>query len=329
MLDPSLHARNEMAADQVITETFTPKPAISPDKLGVMARAKFMLVRGFLWGWARCFSLKGLYLLGQFFGTCEWVVCAKRRRRFRQRFEETFGRAVQDIEMSIHRISWLHFTRTRCDKLFYLIFDKLPRQKILKRVKFHDRAILDEALKRNKGAYVSMSHNGSHHVCVLLMAMMGYKVAGVRDRNEGALRRYVQQKYEETFPEFKGIRMFFADTYPRDLYRCFRDGFILGSALDVSRSRGERLRTAPVSIFGNQREFLTGTMQIALRCGSPILQGFVVSRKNFYFHLIVKGPLVDPDTAEEESTILQQGMQTYADNIAAHLMQYPDHISKV
>jgi len=317
-----------MAADTAITGTVDARPTPQPARLTALSRAKYMIARGFLWGWARCFSLKGLYLFGQFFGTCEWLINYKRRRRFRERFEQTFGESARDLPDSVGRICRQHITRTRCDKLFYLIFDKLPREKILRRVKFHNRHFIDDALKRNKGAYVCMSHNGSHHVCVLLMALMGYRVAGVRDRNEGAIRRYVQEKYEETFPEFRAIRMFFADTYPRDLYRCFRDGFILGSALDVGRDRGARLRTARVSIFNQEREFLTGTLQIALRCQAPILQGFVVSRKNFYFHLVVKEPLVDPETERDEPAIVQQAMQRYADNIAAHLMQYPDHISK-
>jgi len=317
-----------MSVDSAINDADSARALSESTRLSVLSRAKFMIARGFLCAWARCFSLKGLYLFGQFFGTCEWLINHKRRRRFRERFQQTFGKYAKDLPCSVDRICWQHVTRTRCDKLFYLIFDKLPREKILRRIKFHNREILDEALHRNKGAYVCMSHNGSHHVCILLMALMGYKVAGVRDRNEGAIRRYVQERYEETFPEFRAIRMFFADTYPRDLYRCFRDGFILGSALDVGRDRGAHLRTARVSFFDQEREFLTGTLQIALRCQAPILQGFVVSRKNFYFHLIVKEPLVDPETERDEPEIVQQAMQKYADNIANHLMQYPDHISK-
>ena len=211
--------------------------------------------------------------------------------------------------------------------MYYLIFDKLPREKILNRIKFHNRQIIDDALAKNKGVYVCLSHNGSHHILVLLMALMGYRVAGVRDRNEGALRRYMQQRYEASFPEFRDSRMFFADTYPRDLYRCFQDGFILGTALDAVRDRGAHLRREPVILFGQQREFLTGTMQIALRCGAPIVQGFVVSRKNFYFHLIATDPLVDPEVGADEPS-LHSVMQRYADNISAHLLRYPDHISK-
>ena len=317
-----------MAADQVIAGQGTTGPAAGSAGLGPLTRLKFMIVRGFLWAWARCFSLKGLYLFGQFFGTLEYLVNYKRRRRFRERFYQTFGDYAGQLPGTVGRICWQHFMRTRCDKLFYLIFDKLPREKIVNRVKFHNRQYLDDALRRGKGAYICMSHNGSHHVCILLMALMGYKVAGVRDPNEGSARRYVQERYEETFPEFRAIRMFYTDTYPRDLYRCFQERYILGSALDVSRARGARLRTAKVRIFGQEREFLTGTMQIALRCGAPIIQGFVVSRKNFYFHLIGTPPLADPDAATDTPETLQAAMQKYADNIAAHLMAYPDHLSK-
>jgi len=320
-----------MATDNVIAEASAARSSDTntPPGLSIWTRAKFVVVRGFLWAWARCFSLKGLYLFGQFFGACEWLINYKRRHRFHMQLKRVFGESLDTMDSPSLRWACLkHFTRTRCDKLFYLIFDKLPREKILHRVKFHGKDILDEALKRNKGAYICMSHVGSHHVSILLMALMGYKVAGVRDRKEGALRRYVQQKDEESFPEFRAIRMLFADAFPRDVYRCFQDGFALGSALDVARDRGSHLRTTTVTMFGQPREFLTGPVQIALRCGAPVVQGFVVSRKNFYFHLIIRGPLIDPDAAVDAPAVVNEVMQRYADNIADHLTQNPDHISK-
>jgi lauroyl/myristoyl acyltransferase len=317
-----------MAADDAISSSMERSSWQREDEVPWFTRWKFMLVRGFLYGWARCFSLTGLYMFGQFFGICEWLINFKRRRRFNQNLMEVHGNPSGGLPASARGACRQHFMRTRCDKLFYLIFDKLPREKILKRVKFHNREMIDDALARNKGLYVCMSHHGSHHVLILLMALMGYKVAGVRDRNEGWLRKYVQQKYDETFPEFRSIKMFFADTYPRDLYRCFAEGRILGSALDVFRDRGSHLRTMPVELFGKRREFLTGTLQIALRCGAPIIQGFVVSRKNFYFHLIPMGPLADPETATDTPDMVQAVMQRYADNIAAHVLKYPDHLSK-
>lgn len=317
-----------MEATEVITETGAPARGRRGVDPGILNRIKFGLVRGFLWGWACCFSLKGLYLLSKWFGICEWVLISKRRRRFRASLREVMGDAYDPNDPLIRRACLDHFIRTRCDKIFYLIFDKLPREKILKRIKFHNRDLLDECLERGRGVYVALSHNGSHHIQIILTTLLGYKVAGVRDRHEGALRRYMQQKYEDTFPEFHNIRLFFSDTYPRDLYRCFRDGYILGTALDVGRPRGTHLSTAKVNFFGREREFLTGTMKIALRCGAPILQGFVASRKNFYFHIFIVGPLADPATESDEDAILQRVMQQYTDNIAEHVRQHPCNVSK-
>ncbi len=176
-----------------------------------------------------------------------------------------------------------------------------------------------------------LSHHGSHHVAALLMALLGYRCGGVRDRNEGALRRYVQDKYTRTFPEYAAVRLLYADSFPRDIYRCFQENRVLGSALDVGRVRGQALKTCPVQIFGRTREFLTGTLQVALRCGATICQAFVVSRPNFYFRLIVKPPVYVPAEGERggHTELISQVMQMYADGIAAHVREHPDHISRV
>ena len=106
---------------------------------------------------------------------------------------------------------------------------------------------------------------------------------------------------------------------------------MVGSALDVNRIRGLTLKTCPVQIFGETRDFLTGTLQIALRCQSAICQAFVVSRPNFYFRLIVLPPFhVPSDKATTESPeLIQRLMQQYADGIAAHVREHPDHLSRI
>jgi lauroyl/myristoyl acyltransferase len=84
-------------------------------------------------------------------------------------------------------------------------------------------------------------------------------------------------------------------------------------------------------MFGQTREFLTGTLQVALRCGATICQAFVVSRPNFYFRLIVNPPLHTPsaDRVGESPELISALMQKYADGIAAHVREHPDHISRV
>lgn len=304
------------------------RAAVEP-RLGWYTRIKFGVVRWFLWGWAQAFSLRGLYLFGRFFGTCEYWINFKRRARYRRELARVFPEGLSRRREQV--IIRSYFCRTRCDKLLYLIFDKLPKEKILRRVRFAGREYVDDALARGNGIYVLLSHNGSHHVAGLLMALLGYKCAGIRDRNEGAIRVYVQQRYAETFPEFRSIRVLYADSFPREIYRCFRENFVVGSALDVSRIRGMQLKTCKVRFLGEQRDFLTGTLQIALRSRSTVAQAFVVSRRNFYFRLIVNAPLYTPDMAAPDGgeALVPEILQKYACGIEAHLREHPDHISRI
>ena len=293
--------------------------------LGWYDRCKFSLVRRIVWGWTRMFSLKGLYLLGVWFATIEYLIDFKRRGRYMRQLRRVFQ---NDISLRRQkRITLSYFRRMRCDKLYYLIFDRLPRDKIMRRIKFKGREYLDAALERGDGVYVMLSHNGSHHVAGGLMALLGYQCAGVRDPNEGAIRIYMREQYSKNFPEFDSIRVLYADAFPREIFRCFQENRVVGTALDVGRVRGVALKTCSVRIFGESREFLTGTLQVALRCRSTVVQAFVVSRRNFYYRLIVKPPLLIPDDGAEAPKIPEL-MQRYADGIEAHVHEYPDHLSR-
>lgn len=296
--------------------------------LSMLSRLKFGVVRALLTAWARCFSLTGLYKLGKFFGTLEYVIDYNRRRRVRAKLAQIFPEGLTDRQARL--FTWRYFCRIRCDKMLYLILDKVPRHKLLSRIRWHGKEHLDTALANGKGAYIMLAHYGSHHVAGFMLALLGYRVSGVRDPKEAPLRQYIQQKFLETFPEASAVRVYYADNkFPRELYLEFKSNGILCTALDIERFRGEHLKTCPVTIFGQQREFLTGTLQIAMRCGAPIMQGFVISRKNYYYRWELSAPLIDPAEAKDEPEIVARVMQKYADNIERHARQHPDHLMKI
>ncbi|NLX13762.1 MAG: hypothetical protein GXY44_08940 [Phycisphaerales bacterium] len=314
---------------KAIDNTLPGQAAEKQDELGWLSQLKFELVRGFLWGWAKCFSLRGLYLLGAGFAVCEWLINGKRRRRFRKNLKAGFGEAVKKFDRKTARRACLQqFIRIRCDKIFYLIFDKIPKEQILSRVRFPRETELAEAMQGGKGVYVCTSHIGSMHLVGLILALKGFRVAGVRDPKEGAIRRYIQCKYEKTFSEFSTMRILYSDAYPRDIYRCLQEGFVLGSSLDIGRERAPHLRTVTADVFGQPRKFLVGPIQIALRCGVPIYQIFMFSLRDFYFDLLFLGPLVDPRTATDTPETHQEIIKKYADNNAEQLAKHPDHISR-
>ncbi len=291
-------------------------------------RAKFGLVRAFLAGWLKCFGLTGLYRFGRFFGICEWLTRHKLRRRYRRRVRFIFGKK-HFRGRELRRLSRAWFTRVRCDKLFYLVFDRIDKEEVLARVEFVGQEHIDAGLARGKGVYAALSHVGTQHIAGMLMALLGYKIAGVRDRKEGALRLHMQEVFANTYPELAAIRIFFADEYPRDLFRCFKENYVLGAGLDVDRERAPHLRRQKVRVFGQDREWLTGTLQIALRCRAPVMPSFVVSLPDYRFRLIAHESVIDPDVDQDEPDVVAKAMQRYADRIEEHVRIYPDHISKV
>ena len=150
------------------------RPTARRGRLGWYTRRKFSLVRWTVWGWTRLFSLRGLYLLGVWFATLEYLINFKRRGRYMRQVRHVFQNKVSRKRQK--RIALSYFRRTRCDKLYYLIFDRLPREKIMRRIKPNGFEHLDAALERGNGVYVMLSHNGSHHVAGVLMAMRFYRV---------------------------------------------------------------------------------------------------------------------------------------------------------
>ncbi len=275
----------------------------------------------------RTLSLSGLYRFAQLFGTLEWTINFKRRRRFAQ----ALLRVLVPPPTRAQRRRWSrdHFMQTRCDKLFYLIFDRIPREQALGLFTITNQPLLDQAHGRGRGVYMAMSHHGAHHVVALLTAMRGYKVAGVRDRREGALRRYVQTRLDARYPELGRMRVLFADSYPREIYRCFRENYLLGSAMDVSRVRSAQQKTTEVTVFGEQRAFLSGPLRIAHRCKTPVLQAFVVSEARFHYRLEIVGWLMDPEKELNEEHAVEQAMRTYAANVEQQIRATPSLITRL
>jgi KDO2-lipid IV(A) lauroyltransferase len=293
----------------------------------LLVRARIALVRAFLVAWGKAFSMSGLYLLGQVFGTLEYLVDYKRRRRVHVKLRSLFK--DEHPPGWYRRTVWRYFMRVRCDKMFYTIMDRIPRGKLMNRIKLFGREHLDEALAKGNGLYVALCHFGAHHVAGLMAALLGYKVVGVRDPRESPVRRYIQRKYRETFPEVAGMELFMASSFPRAIYRQFKQNKLIASLLDVDRSRGDTTKTYPVQFFGETRDFLVGPIQIAIRCGATTIQGFIESRKNFYYRLTATPLLIDPDAITSEEEAIADTMQRYADGVERFAREHPDHVMNI
>ncbi len=276
---------------------------------------------------AKLFGLRGLYAFGRAFGTLEWLINYKRRRRFSRAYDRVAE--AKPSRSDLRRTSREFFCRSRCDKLFYLILDTIPKDKLRAHFVVDNKPLLDESLAKGNGVYLAVSHHGAHHVTAMLLSIYGYRVALVRDGQESGLRKFVQARFERLHPELPRMQVIFADAYPRDIYRCFKDGYIVGSAMDVSRVRHEHQQSEEVTIFGERRKFLSGPLRIALRCGSVPLQIFMTCERNFRYRLDVFQKLSDATEDMGEDEKISHAMQRYASNIEKHIRRHPEELTRI
>jgi len=271
-------------------------------------------------------SPSGFYRFGRLFGTLEWIIDYKRRRRFGR----TLGRMLEHKPTSAERrrITRAFFMRSRCDKLFYLTFDRMLKHDAMSWFTIGNRHLIDDALARGRGAYVALAHQGDHHTLGMLFTQCGYPATGVRDGNEGPLRRFVQARFARHYPDIPRPRILFADAFPRELYRALQDGHVLMSLMDVSRVRAEHQKMRKVRIFGQEREFVTGPLRIAIRCKSPVFQAFFIAEENFRYRFEIVDSLLDPDEVTDEETAVQQALTKYATNVENFLREHPESVSR-
>ncbi len=294
-------------------------------QLSWVSKVKYTVVREFLYSVVRLSGLEGLYWFGQVFGGCESLLKGRRRARISRRLDHIFGPVLSKKDK--RNIARRQTARIRCDKMLYTIMDKLDRQVLLDRVHLEGTEHLDKAIQRGKGTFLMFSHQGAHHLGGIFLAMKGYGLDGLRDPKQSDLRMYVQEQFEETFPESRDFNIEFAGEFVRAFFRRFKNNNIVAAALDVRRDRGN-VRTTPVRIFGSEQKFVSGMTQIALRCKAVPVVGFILSEKDFHFRIIISPWLNDPDNSQDDSETVQQVMQRYADLIEQHVKKYPCHISK-
>jgi len=294
-------------------------------QLSLIAHIKYMIVRTVLLAIVRVSGLDGLYRFGRWFGYCEYLLQHKRRARIYRRMDQIYDTSPAKAKKRV--IARDFFARVRCDKMIYIIMDRIDRDELLGRLETEGTEHLDRAFERGKGTFLMFSHQGSHHLGGILLILRGYPLIGLRDPRESPLRRYVQNRFEKSFPEFRDLQIIPANGPARPYFHAFKSNRIVAAAMDVWRDRG-MVRTVDVEVFGETRQFVSGMTHIALRSRAVVVVGFVLSLPRYRYKLVFHPWLIDPDTGDDSGETVQQVMQEYATLIENHTRKYPSHISK-
>ncbi len=309
------------------TSTEVPSPQERSARLTLWETVSFNMAHAATSAMLAILSLRGLYHFGRLFGTAEYLINFKRRRRF----AKALAHILEQKPTGAQRRKWTHqhFMMTRCEKLFYLIMDRLPRDKAASLLTISDEPLLKEYLARGNGLFYGLAHLGPQHIGGMLLSLKGYKVAGVRDPHESSIRRYVQALFDRRHPDIQRTNMLYSGTFPREIFRCYREGCIVGSAMDVSRLRSQNQKAEWIEVFGQKRPFLTGPLHIAIRCKAPMLHGHVLPEPGFRFRFLIAGTLLDPETMEDEDREVANALRIYAAHIEKTLKERPSLVTRI
>lgn len=305
----------------------TALPPTRVTRLSLWERVSFGMTH---WGLSLLLGIVGfggICRFGRIFGLVEWSVNYKRRRRFAAALERVLGHKPSKAVR--RRETRTYFIRSRCDKLFYLLLDRVSPDQVESVFTINNRSLLDDALARGKGVYIAMSHHGPQLATGMLLSLSGYPVAAVREGSESGLRRFVQNRFDRRHPQFRRLRVLYSDSFPREIYRCFKDGLMLGSAMDVSRVRHQNQRAETVTMFGEERQFVSGPLHVALRCGAPMLQAFASSDNSGHYYFDIVHVLLDPRVVANKDQAVHDAMQTYAATIEKRLRESPSLLTRI
>lgn len=302
-------------------------PAMELNRLSLWERTSFGMAH---WGLSLFWAIAGfggVYRFGCVFGLIEWSVNYKRRRRFATALARVLGHTPSASVR--RRETRAYFMRSRCDKLFYLLLDRVSADRVDSVFTIKNRSLLDDAVARGKGVYVAMSHHGPQLIVGMLLCLSGYPAAAVRDGKESGIRRFVQGRFDRRHPQFRRLGVLFSESFPREIYRRFKEGLILGSAMDVSRVRHPNQKAERLTLFGEQRDFVTGPLRVAFRCDTPVVQAFAGVDDRGHYHLDIVGVLLDPREVENEDQAVRDAMQTYVAAVEKRVRESPSLLSRI
>ena len=321
MKSPNPVVRPLVAVPHALPEI--PSPSIPLTRVEYFSRLLSYLTTATLF---RLLTPAGYYRLARVWGTLEWVFDYKRRRRFATALRRIVQREPTPRER--RRETRKYFMQSRCDKVFYLAICTLHPDKWRRFITIENSELLDEALGQGHGCYLCFGHYGSMQLFLTLLSAAGYQNLAVREKHESSLRRFVQDRIRNRYPDFKRTTWLFSQGSPRHLYRWLRGGGVMVSAMDV-KPWHETQETEEVTIFGRRKRFVSGPIRIAAKCRSPILMGFITPGKNFEYRIDILGPLHDPQAQPDTPPNPGELMQTYADHLEKYLTAAPSLTSRI
>lgn len=258
-----------------------------------------------------------LILLFRSFGRIVFLFSKKRKSVSIKNLSLCFPEKTKKEINKISRDSFILLGHSFADFLLIRFYNK---KYINNHFKVHGLDDTKNILDKGKGIILSASHFGSFELAAHLMALNGLKSLILYNpiKNNSWLEKLIKNNRE-----FGGNNLITKKNSFLSVYRRLKKGGITLFAADQNCCAEEGRK---VPLFSNSTWTHTGFINLSLKTGAPIIQGFIYTKNLFDYEIYILPPLYPEDFLKlkdpeyEMSLAVNKGLEYAIKKSPAHWM---------
>lgn len=251
-------------------------------------------------------------------GIAAWLACRQERLRLESCLDRVYFRLRRPPPASIGsivRCSFVHFSLVACE---LLRFPTLSAEKLSEMVIFNNRAALDDAVKKGRGAILALPHIGNWEVLGAAIAHAGYSINSF----------FLSQKEDEIgglldhFRSFSRIRLHDRDRGGIKALKALKSGELLGMIADQDGANNG----VYLDFLGHWVSMPAGPANWSLKTGAALVPLFSLRQGlGFKYQAHFLPALKDDEQGEYHERVIARTLKMVRwmeDLILAHPHQY-------
>lgn len=253
--------------------------------------------------------------LARIVGEICFYILHKKRRIIYGNLKSVFSsvKTPQEI-LHLTKENFKSMTQNFVDIMF---LPKIKSQGYENYVRFEDRAVIDEALKKNKGLIFLAIHSGSWELASLVGSSLGVTYNVVANEQSKVpkidllLNRYRAIAGAKIIAPGTGVT--------RDILRALKNNGIVSLALDQGGKEG-----MPVDFFGKTASMSTGALRLGIKLGTPVCPVWIGRDADGRHTLQVFAPLPLEGLKDEDGVrfALKHAVKIVEEKINSHAHEY-------
>lgn len=281
---------------------------------------KLKFRRYYLYYWGRCLAfifysmpLPAALAIAKLLGRIGFGVVPKYRKLTIDNLRLAFP---EKSECEIKRLGVKVFENLGKTVVEIVNFPKINKANIDSFVRIENAGILDNELKKGKGAIILTAHFGNWEMLALTMRAKGYPGSVVG-------RRIYFDKYDRYLNylrKINDVNVIYRDQSPRSILKVLKANRIIGMLADQDVDSVEGVF---VNFFGRSAYTPVGPAALAMASGAAIVPAFMIRRDGKHVLMIDK-PIEVANTGNREADILTN-TQRWSDVVESYIKRYPDH----